>query len=121
MGDPLHELGIMTSVMDAAVQSAHEAGATKLLGVKLSIGEMTEAIEDALVFAFEALTENDPFTQGAELEINMIRPRSICLECSAEFEHDRFDRFCPECDSFATELIAGRELQIDSIEVDLPD
>ena len=28
---------------------------------------------------------------------------------------------CPECGSFATELIAGRELQIDSIEVDIPD
>lgn len=29
--------------------------------------------------------------------------------------------FCPECDSFATELLEGKELQIDSIEVDLPD
>ncbi len=28
---------------------------------------------------------------------------------------------CPECGSFATELVAGRELQIDSIEVDIPD
>ena len=51
----------------------------------------------------------------------MIRPKSRCLECGAEFEHDRFHMFCPECDSFATELLAGRELQIDSIEVDLPD
>lgn len=117
----MHELGIMTGVVDAASKAARDAGATKLLGVKLSIGEMTEAIEDALVFSWEALTELDPFLQGAELEINMVRPKSRCLECGAVFEHDRFSVFCPECDSFATELIAGRELQIDSIEVDLPD
>lgn len=117
----MHELGIMTGVLDAASKAAHDAGATKLLGVRLSIGEMTEAIEDALVFAWEALTEGDPFVQGAALEINMVRPKSRCLECGEQFEHDRFHMFCPACDSFATELIAGRELQIDSIEVDLPD
>lgn len=117
----MHELGIMTGVMEAAGTAARDAGATRLLKVSLSVGEMTEAIEDALMFAFEALAEEDPFTQGAQLEVTMIRPKSRCLECGAEYEHDRFHMFCPECDSFATELIAGRELQIDSIEVDLPD
>ena len=117
----MHELGIMTGVLDAARTASRDAGATKLLKVSISVGEMTEAIEDALVFAFEALTEGDLFTEGAELEINMIRPRSRCLECGEEFEHDRFHMFCPKCDSFATELLAGREMQIDSIEVDLPD
>ncbi len=117
----MHELGIMTGVMDAATTAAHDAGATKLLKVTLSVGDMTEAIEDALIFAFEALTEDDDFTCGATLEINMIHPKSRCLECGEVFEHDRFHMFCPVCDSFATELLAGRELQIDSIEVDLPD
>lgn len=120
-GALVHELGIMTGVLDAARTASRDAGATKLLKVSISVGEMTEAIEDALVFAFEALTEGDPFTEGAELEIKMIQPRSRCLECGEEFEHDRFHMFCPKCDSFATELLAGRELQIDSIEVDLPD
>ena len=117
----MHELGIMTGVLDAVRKASADAGAQKLLSVDLSVGEMTEAIQDALEFAFEALTEGDPFTEGAELRVHMITPKSRCLECGAEFEHDRFHMFCPECDSFATQLIAGRELQIDSIEVDLPD
>ena len=117
----MHELGIMTGVMDAVTKSAHDAGADKVLKVTLSVGEMTECIQDALEFAFEALTEDDPFVRDAELTINMIKPKSRCLECGAEFEHGRFHMFCPECDSFATELLAGRELQIDSIEVDIPD
>lgn len=116
----MHELGIMTGVMEAVKQSADDAGADKVLKVTLSVGVMTEAIEDALRFAFEALSENTMF-EDAELEINMIQPKSRCMECGAEFEHDRFHRFCPACESFATELIAGREMQIDSIEVDIPD
>ena len=79
-----------------------------------------EAIEDALMFAFEALSEGT-LCEDAELQITMVKPKSRCLECGAEYEHDRFHMLCPECGSFATELIAGRELQIDSIEVDIPD
>lgn len=117
----MHELGIMTGVMESARTAAEDAGALRLLGVTLSVGEMTEAIEDALQFAFEALCEGDPFFEGAQLTVNMVAPESRCLECGAVFTHDRFHMFCPACDSFATELLHGRELQIDSIEVDLPD
>ncbi len=117
----MHELGIMTSVMDAVVPAAHDAGATRLLKVTLRMGEMREAIEDALQFAFQVLSEGDPFTEGAELEVHMVAPKSICQECGAVFNHDRFHMFCPECDSFALTLIEGREQEIESIEVDLPD
>ena len=117
----MHELGIMTGVIDSVKTAALDVGATRLLKVTLSVGEMTEAVDTALQFAVEALCDDDPFTKGAELEVNMIRPKSRCLECGAVYEHDRFSMFCPECDGFVTELIAGREMQIDSIEVDLPD
>ena len=119
----MHELGIMTGVLDSVEASAKEAGADRVLVVRLSVGEMTEAIEDALRFAFEALSEQQEYAlcAGAELDITMVRPKSRCLECGAEYEHDRFHMLCPECGSFATELIAGRELQIDNIEVDIPD
>ena len=119
----MHELGIMTGVMDAVETSARQSGATKVLKVSLSVGEMTEAIEDALRFAFEVLIEmpEHALCEGAELDITMVKPRSHCLECGADYEHDRFHMLCVECGSFATELTAGREMQIDSIEVDIPD
>lgn len=116
----MHELGLMASVMDAVEASAHAAGAKRVLKVSLSVGEMTEAIEDALVFAFDILTKGT-ISEGACFEVNMIRPKSRCLECGAVYEHDRFHMLCPRCGSFATELIAGRELEIDSIEVDIAD
>ncbi len=119
----MHELGIMSGVMDAAREAAENAGALRVIKVSLRIGEMTEAIRDALEFAFQALQElpeNALFAE-AEFEVDMVRPKSRCLECGAEYTHDRFHMLCPECGSFATQLLEGRELEISSIEVDLPD
>lgn len=116
----MHEMGIIAGVIDTVRASAEEAGATKVLGVTLSIGQMTEAVEDILQFAWEALSEGT-ICEGAQLNVNMVAPRSRCPECGAEFEHDRFHRTCPACGNALTELIAGREMQLDSIEVDIPD
>jgi hydrogenase nickel incorporation protein HypA/HybF len=116
----MHELGLMQSVLDSANESAHQAGAVKVLEIHLSVGEMTEAVPDALDFAFEALS-TDTLSEGAVLDINFIKPRSRCLACGHEYEHTRYHISCPACQSLATELIAGRELFIDSIEVDIPD
>ena len=88
--------------------------------IDLSVGVMTEAVEDALRFAFEALSEGT-MCEGADFKINMIQPVSVCLECGNEFEHDRYHVTCPQRESAFTQLIAGKEMQIDSIEVDIPD
>lgn len=117
----MHELGIMTGVMESVESAAREAGADRVLKVSLSVGVMTEAIEDALQFAFEALAENNPYFEGATLEVEMIEPKSICLQCGNEFSHDRFHMLCPECGSPLLQLLEGKELHISSIEVDIPD
>lgn len=116
----MHELGIMTGVMESVEDAAREAGAVRVLKISLSVGVMTEAVEDALRFAFEALAEGT-MSEEAEFEITMIEPKSVCLECGHEYTHDRFHVMCPACGSGFTHLIAGKELRIESIEVDLPD
>ncbi len=116
----MHELGIMTGVIESVGAAARNAGATRVLKVSLSVGVMTEAIEDSLRFAFEALSEQDPLFDGASLDITMVVPKSRCVECGLDFSHDRYHVSCPECGGFA-ELLEGKELRIDSIEVDIPD
>lgn len=117
----MHELGLMTSVMDAVRDAATQAGATKVISIDLSVGEMTEAIGECLVFAYDALAEQDELFNGSQLNLNMVAPRSRCLECGNEFDHDRFHMSCPACGSFACELIAGRDLTIDAVEIETPD
>ena len=45
----------------------------------------------------------------------------VCPECGNVFVHDRFHRGCPECGNMLTTLVEGKELAIESIEVDIPD
>ena len=116
----MHEMGIMTGVLDSVNAAASGAGATKVTKITLSIGDMTEVIQDALEFAFEVMSEGT-LSEGAELVVNTVAPRSMCLDCGEEFDHDRFHRACPVCGSVSTHLVRGRELDIESIEVDLPD
>ena len=112
----MHELGMVTGAVESVRQAAEANHADKVLKVSLSVGEMTEAIEDALTFAYEAITDGDPLFSGSKLDITMVPPKSRCGECA----HDRFHVMCPECGGFA-DLIEGKELRIDSIEVDIPD
>lgn len=116
----MHEVGIMTGVLEAVEKTASQAGATRVLKITLGIGDMTEVIEDSLRFAHEVLTEGT-ICEGSELIINTITPRSLCLDCGCEFSHDRFHLACPECGSYSTSLLAGRDLRIENIEVDLPE
>jgi hydrogenase nickel incorporation protein HypA/HybF len=81
---------------------------------------MREVVPEAMEFAFEALAPGT-LSEGAQLIVTKVIPRSRCLQCGHSFEHDRFHWGCPACDSLSTELLAGRELHIDAIEVDLPE
>ena len=83
----MHELGLMTGIMDAVLKTAENAGADKVTEIKLTVGEMTEVVEEAMVFAFEALSEGT-MCEGAKLDLTIVHPRSRCLECGAEYDHD---------------------------------
>lgn len=115
-------MGVTQEVLRAVIDASERAGATRINRVRLTIGELTEIVPDALQFAWEALTPGT-LAEGAVLEVRETGGRSVCLQCGAEFDHDRFDRRCiaDGCGSFATRVIVGDELTIDDIDVDVPD
>ena len=116
----MHEMGITQGILATAFDVAEEAGATKITVISVSVGELTEIVEFALQFAFESLTPGT-MAEGATLAVTHLPAKSKCNECGHEYEHDRFTMVCPNCDSMLVTLLQGRELQIDSIETDLPD
>ena len=116
----MHEVSLMGELLELVDQAARDAGAVRVTRIELSIGDMTEVVPEALDFAFEALSPGT-VAQGAQLAVNYIKPKSVCLDCGHEFTHDRYHLACPACSSLSCKLVAGRELSIDGIEVDLPD
>ena len=117
----MHELSLMQGILDSIAPVARDAGATRVTQVRLTVGEMTQVVEEAMRFAWEALTADEPLYEGGELVLDFVAPKTRCLDCGAEFTHDRFHLLCPECGSRLTMVIEGKELHIASIEVDVPD
>lgn len=117
----MHEVGLVSGILEVAVRTAREAGASRVVSVTVRIGDMCEVVRESLDFAWEALREEDPLTENASLVVVRVAPRSVCAACGAQFEHDRFHCRCPECGSGQTTCIAGREMDIVSLDVDIPD
>lgn len=116
----MHELGIVDGVLKTAVETARGAQATKIISVTLRIGAMREVVREALDFAWEALREDDPLTEETELVVEEVEPRSACVACGTEFDHDRYHLRCPSCGSGQTLVLRGRELDIVSMEIETP-
>ena len=102
----MHEMSLCQGIFDSVVPVAKANGATKITEITLTIGDMTM---------------DDPLLEGVKLTMNFVTPKSRCLDCGNEFEHDRFHLHCPKCNSDATILIAGRELEVASMEIESPD
>lgn len=118
----MHEYSIVEGVLDSVIPAAEKAGADRIVCVRLRVGDMTEVVQESLDFMWGICCEQrGPMVEGCRLEVEYVYPRSACLKCGQEFEHDRFHLKCPECGSASTMLLSGRELEIASMDVDIPD
>lgn len=113
----MHEMSICDGILKSAVEAAEAEGATRINRVDVTFGELTQIVEDALQFAFEVLRK-DTIAADAVLGVTILKARSACMDCKAEFAHDQYAVKCPECGSYLCTLVQGRELRIDSIDVD---
>ena len=112
----MHEIGIVQSVLEAAVQSAQTSGANRIHQVRLRVGTMTGVVPEALQFAFEALREGT-MASSATLEIETVPAVSWCGECQVEFSSEDWRYECPKCRRPSSELRHGSELELASMEV----
>ena len=114
----MHEAGIAAGILRAVIDAAEQARAVRVNQVDVTVGVLTEVLEDALQFAWEAATPGT-LAEGATLVVTMVPARTRCLDCGYEFGHDRYDgRQCPACRGYVVELLAGRELDVDGIDID---
>lgn len=75
------------------------------------------AVPDCIRFYFEILSKGT-VAEGAALEAEEIPLTGQCKNCSKKFVIKNYVFRCPYCESPNVEIISGRELFIESIEVD---
>jgi hydrogenase nickel incorporation protein HypA/HybF len=114
----MHELPITQSILEIALRHAQQAGATKILAINLTIGDLTGLVDDSIQFYFDFLTKNT-LAEGSRLAINRIPARVRCQTCAAEYTPpDSRVWTCPHCQALGGEVIAGKEFLVASIEVE---
>jgi hydrogenase nickel incorporation protein HypA/HybF len=113
----MHELSIATSIVEIAGEYARREGGGRVTGVTLRIGRLSCVHEDALRSSFDLVTEGTPLA-GASLDVIEVPVRIWCAICKAEVELPGIQRFaCPACGHLSGNIRAGRELDIESIQI----
>ena len=113
----MHELSITQDMLDLVLEQAEQAEAKKVGRINLVIGEMTGIVEECVRFYFGFVSEGTP-AEGADLHIKKVASEARCRGCGKNFEIDEFDWTCPHCGSKDVEITAGKELFVESIEVE---
>lgn len=112
----MHELSIASSLLDVVLDAALRGGGGRIASIRLVIGRLAGVEEDALSFGFEALSRGTA-AEGARVEV-VARPFRIrCRACGDEAADDPFAP-CPACGAAGFDVLEGRELRVESIDVD---
>ncbi|MCX7911764.1 MAG: hydrogenase maturation nickel metallochaperone HypA [Dehalococcoidales bacterium] len=113
----MHELSIVQSMLDVVLENARKANASKVRRIHLVVGELTGVVEEAVEFYFSFLSRNTVASE-AGLSFTRIPIRLLCRACGAEFSPEKSDYRCPNCKEQQVDIIGGRELYIESMEVE---
>jgi hydrogenase nickel incorporation protein HypA/HybF len=113
----VHELSLAQSIVEIVTPIARQHGARRVVRVRLTLGELTHADPDTLGFAFEVACK-DTLLEGCALEITRVPLTGRCPACAWEGPLDAGARRCPRCGGDGFRVTGGRELQLESIDVD---
>lgn len=113
----MHEMGIALQIVEIATASLPEdLGHGRVEKVNLKIGKLAAVVPESLRFCFEVAVKDTPLA-GAKLAIEEVSVVARCKACNQEFTIDEAVFICKTCDSGSLEILSGRELDIESIEV----
>ena len=117
----MHELSIAASIVESVTESAAAYPGARVKQVRLRVGALASVVEDSLQFCWELASEGTPLA-GAALVINKLPVVVHCEACGVDAEIEGVQSFrCPRCGEIAADLRQGRELEIESIEIDEPE
>lgn len=110
-------MAIAQSVFDIAFEETQQHTAGKIRKIKLSVGEFSGVVKDALDFAFEVLKPGTR-AENAEIEIEIVKLKAVCEKCGeTECKLNDLKFTCAECGQQLT-ITAGREMTVDYIDID---
>jgi hydrogenase nickel incorporation protein HypA/HybF len=113
----MHEMGIVMEIIEI-VRASIPADATGIpvARINVKIGKLSAVVPQSLHFCFQVATK-DTDLAGAELAIEEIPLALRCDHCTHQWTAEQPVFVCPACQGRKVEMLSGRELDIDSIEL----
>jgi hydrogenase nickel incorporation protein HypA/HybF len=113
----MHEMGIALQIIEIATASLPaDLGEARVVAVNLKIGKLAAVVPESLRFCFDVAVKDTPLA-GAKLAIEEVPVVARCKDCNARWTIDEPVFICKTCESGSLEILSGRELDIESIEV----
>lgn len=113
----MHELSIANRIVELVGEHVRDAGAERATVITLRIGALACVHEDALRFSFDLVREGT-VAAAAELRIVTVPVTIWCDACGGEVALPGVQKFaCPDCGTPSGDIRAGRELDLESIEL----
>ena len=113
----MHELPITEAILTLALETARRAGARRVAGIELVVGDLTSIVDDSVQFYFDVLSQ-DTAAEGAALHFRREAATLACQTCGhREQTHPPLPRACPMCGGSRLEVASGRAFFVQSIEV----
>ena len=114
----MHELSIVQSIVETVTESVAAYPGARVIEVRLRVGALASVVEDSLQFCYGIATEDTPLA-GSKLVVRTLPVVVHCVPCGSDAEIESLRSFrCPRCGEPAADLRQGRELEIDSIEIE---
>jgi hydrogenase nickel incorporation protein HypA/HybF len=114
----MHELSIVSSVVDTVTESLAAYPGARVLEVRLRVGVLSAVVVDSLEFCWGLATDGTP-VQGARLVVKSVPVVMHCSRCDADVELEGVQSFrCSRCGQPCSDLRQGRELEIEAIEIE---
>ena len=113
----MHEQSIVESILSMALKNAEQTNARKILSINLVVGDYTGVVDDAVSFYFGFLSKST-IAAGAKINYMHVQGQLRCRDCDLFFPMQKRDYQCPECKGKRMEIVGGRELYIETMEVE---
>jgi hydrogenase nickel incorporation protein HypA/HybF len=114
----MHELSIAQALIDQVEREVRRAGQSgRVLRLELAVGRLSGVHCESLRFGFDLISRGT-IAEGAELNIHEPRAVCVCRACGGREEIDDLVCECPKCRSAEISIEEGRELLLQSIELD---
>ena len=115
----VHEFSIAQTIVQAVLAELKKVQPSRLVRARIVAGGLHQLVSANLTFAYKVLTKETP-AAGSFLSIRRVPITAECRQCHWRGKIRGALFACGRCQAGDIEITGGKELYLDSIEVEQP-